>query len=97
VNLVRRRLAQLGALSASLPPAVRTHAVSQRQVPSVELPSALARDTLLAARPTDALAHEWQIELPDQAVRLRPFVDIGRERYSLYQDTCETRAVGSAA
>ena len=52
---------------------------------------------LLAARRTDAMGHEWQVELPDQTVRLRPFVDIGRELYSLYQDVCETRAVGSAA
>ena len=60
-------------------------------------PPPLTRDTLLAARRIDAVGHEWQVELPDQTVRLRPFVDIGRERYSLYQDTCETRAVGSAA
>jgi DUF1680 family protein len=60
-------------------------------------PPPLTRDALLAARRADTRVHEWQVELPDQIVRLRPFVDIGRERYSLYQDTCETRAVGSAA
>jgi hypothetical protein len=47
---------------------------------------------LLGARRTHPQAHEWQVELPDQTVRLRPFVDIGRESYSLYQDTREPAA-----
>jgi hypothetical protein len=60
-------------------------------------PPPLTRGALLAARRADAGVHEWQVELPDRTVRLRAFADIGRERYSLYQDTCGTRAVGSAA
>jgi hypothetical protein len=60
-------------------------------------PPPLTRGALLAARRPDPRIHEWQVDLPGQAVRLRPFVDIGRERYSLYQNTSATRGVGSAA
>ena len=57
----------------------------------------LTRAALLAARRPDPLVHEWHVELPDQTVRLRPFADIGRERYSLYQNTSATRGVRSTA
>ena len=64
--------------------------------PSGEAPL-LTRGALLAARRPDPLLHEWRVDLPERPVRLRPFIDIGRERYSLYQDTSEQRAAGPAA
>jgi hypothetical protein len=42
-----------------------------------------------AARRTANGSAGTQVDLPDRTVRLRPFVDIGRESYSLYQDTRE--------
>jgi hypothetical protein len=38
-----------------------------------------------------------QLELRGRTVKLRPFADIGFERYSLYQDVREARADGSQA
>jgi DUF1680 family protein len=60
-------------------------------------PPPLTRTALLAARRPHPALHEWEVELPHQTVRLRPFVDIGLERYSLYQNTSERRSVRSAA
>ena len=60
-------------------------------------PPRLTRADLLTARRRDPQAHEWQLELAGRAVKLRPFADIGMERYSLYQDVREARADGSLA
>src|SRR5258708_2654301 len=60
-------------------------------------PPRLTRADLLAARRQDPRAHEWQLELRGRTVKLRPFADIGFERYSLYQDVREARAGGSQA
>jgi DUF1680 family protein len=64
--------------------------------PSSE-PPPLTRDDLLAARRRDPQAHEWQFERRGRTVKLRPFADIGLERYSLYQDVRGARADGSPA
>jgi len=64
--------------------------------PSSE-PPRLTRADLLAARRPDPQAHEWQFALGTRTVRLRPFTDIGFERYSLYQDVRELPAEGSQA
>jgi uncharacterized protein len=64
--------------------------------PSSE-PPPFTRDDLLAAQRQTPQAHEWQLELRGRTVKLRPFADIGSERYSLYQDVREARADGALA
>ena len=46
----------------------------------------LARESWLAAARAEKSGHEWQVAGVDRAIRLRPFIDIGAERYSAYQD-----------
>ncbi|HMD72762.1 MAG TPA: beta-L-arabinofuranosidase domain-containing protein [Steroidobacteraceae bacterium] len=46
----------------------------------------LARESWLAAARTEPSAHEWLVMDADRRIRLRPFMDIGSERYSAYLD-----------
>jgi len=47
---------------------------------------AVTRAALLAARRPTQAAREWNVGEGDTAMRLRPFTDIGGERYRVYQD-----------
>jgi uncharacterized protein len=46
----------------------------------------VARTALFSAQRLCGGAHEWQVRIAGQALKLRPFVDINEERYSAYQD-----------
>jgi hypothetical protein len=47
----------------------------------------LTRDSLQAARRLPGGSHDWEIRLPGREPAIfRPFMDIGDELYSVYQD-----------
>jgi DUF1680 family protein len=47
--------------------------------------TALTRTTLLAAEHVAGTACEWRVQASGSALRFRPFMDIGEERYRTYQ------------
>ncbi|MGH8158743.1 MAG: beta-L-arabinofuranosidase domain-containing protein [Rhodanobacter sp.] len=49
-------------------------------------PAPLDRRALLSAQPLLGNASSWRVDAGSAAVTLRPFLDIGREGYSAYQD-----------
>jgi DUF1680 family protein len=54
------------------------------------VPAPLDRRALLSAQPVQGNASSWQIGTGSAAITLRPFLDIGREGYSTYQDVLAT-------
>ena len=51
----------------------------------------ISRERLLAARPISPGAHEWQASTPGGPVKLKPFLDIDTESYSVYQSVSRRR------